>query len=56
MAGVLTLAEIKQQFVDEWVLVEEPMTDECLEYPREAGLSFRRSTGFWALIFFEGPS
>ena len=31
MSAVLTAAEIESQFPSEWVLVEEPATDESLE-------------------------
>jgi hypothetical protein len=31
MAEVLTLAEIQTQFPDEWVLLEDPQTDDELE-------------------------
>ena len=31
MSDVLTIAEIEAQFVAEWVLVEEPQTNDALE-------------------------
>ncbi len=31
MRQILTVAEIEEQFVSEWVLVENPQTDEVLE-------------------------
>ncbi len=31
MANILTIAEIKAHFDGEWVLVEDPQTDEALE-------------------------
>jgi hypothetical protein len=31
MADVLTIAEIKARYESEWVLIEEPQTDEFLE-------------------------
>lgn len=34
MKKVLTMAEIRDQFRSEWVLIEEPVTDESLEVKR----------------------
>jgi hypothetical protein len=34
MSEVLTMAEIKARFDSEWVLVEDPQTDEFLEVER----------------------
>ena len=34
MEKVLTMAEIRDQFRSEWVLIEEPVTDESLEVKR----------------------
>ncbi len=34
MSEILTMAEIKARFDSEWVLVEDPQTDECLEVER----------------------
>jgi hypothetical protein len=34
MDEILTLAEIESRFVEEWVLVEDPETDESLEVQR----------------------
>ena len=31
MSQVLTIAEIKEQFPSEWILVEDPITNEALE-------------------------
>jgi hypothetical protein len=31
MADVLTMADIQSQFVSEWVLIEDPETNEALE-------------------------
>ncbi len=34
MDNVLTITEIESQFKDEWVLVEDPQTNEALEVQR----------------------
>jgi len=34
MSDILTMAEIKARFDSEWVLVEDPQTDEFLEVER----------------------
>jgi hypothetical protein len=34
MAGIMTLAEIEARFPGEWVLVEDPQTNDALEVQR----------------------
>ena len=37
MSDVLTIAEIEAQFVAEWVLVEDPQTNDALQIAMQQG-------------------